>query len=223
MTLAGFRPVAPLCVAGLLFFATGSSAPAEEAGHGHSAAPAKIGGPFSLTDQTGRPKSDGDFRGRYMLVFFGFAHCPDVCPETMAQIDRLMVLLGDDAGGIQPVLISVDPLRDNPRTMSKFLDNFESDIVGLTGSRDDLEEVASAYLVHVEAPEHVRGVHRQHQQSGLINHSAVKYLMGPDGQYVRHFGRKTGAEEMAREIAPLLASLPASGGGANEAPADPEG
>src|SRR5690606_16968628 len=102
---------------------------------------------FALTDQHGKKVSSEDFRGRVMLVFFGFTHCPDICPTTVSNLSKMMDALGSDADEIVPVFITVDPERDTPEVMKNYLANFDERFVGLTGSMDDIKKTSKAYKV----------------------------------------------------------------------------
>src|SRR5262249_53540381 len=107
-----------------------------------------IGGDFTLTDQNGRPVRESDFRGRVMLVFFGFTHCPDECPATVATLTRTMELLGPLADQVAPIFITVDPERDTPAVLKDFLSNFDKRFVGLTGTQGQIRQVAELYKVY---------------------------------------------------------------------------
>ena len=106
-----------------------------------SSGAAAIGGVFNLTNQNGKAVSDADFRGKKSLVFFGFTHCPDICPVAMATITAAMSALGDKADHITPIFITVDPVRDTPQVMKKYLSNFDKRIVGLTGTEEQVKQV----------------------------------------------------------------------------------
>lgn len=155
-----------------------------------------IGGPFSLVDQTGRRVTNEDFKGRFMLVYFGYTFCPDVCPlglQTIAQ--ALDALPSDQQERIVPLFVTVDPERDTVEVMRGYVGSFHPRLVGLTGSEDEIRSTLSAYRVYAqEAAEPEDG-------SYLVDHSTFTYLMGPDGRYVTHFGHATTAEEMAARLA----------------------
>lgn len=136
-----------------------------------------IGGPFTLTDHTGRRVSDTDFRGRYLLVFFGYTFCPDVCPLGLANMAAILDLLGPDAERIQPLFITLDPERDGVKELGAFVSAFHPRLVGLTGTAEEIADVASAYPVLYYRVAHPSGAY-------FINHSAQIYLMGPDGAFI---------------------------------------
>lgn len=120
------------------------SAQNESSGQGE----ALIGGDFTLTDTGGKTVSDRDFRGKVMLVFFGFTHCPDICPVSTASLSALMGMLGDKADQVAPIFITVDPERDTPEVMKNYLANFDKRMVGLTGSAEQIQQAANAYKVY---------------------------------------------------------------------------
>jgi protein SCO1/2 len=164
-----------------------------------SSGTALVGGPFSLTGPDGKTVTDRDFRGRYMLVFFGFTHCPDICPAELQVIAQALDHLGDKAKKVVPVFITVDPERDTPQAMAEFVRSFGPNFVGLTGSPEAIAAAAKAYRVAYSKIE-------TKDSSGdyTVDHSALVYLMGPDGKYVTHFSYGNSAEELAEKLDKLL-------------------
>jgi len=152
----------------------------------------QIGGPFALTDQQGRQVTDADFRGNYLLMFFGFTYCPDICPTTLADISAVMTALDRNASRVTPLFITVDPERDDPATLASYLEPFDPAIVGLTGSVAAIDRVAAAYQVYRKKV--------PFDDSYLIDHSAVIYLMSPAGKYLLHFSHGTNPFDMAQAI-----------------------
>ena len=157
------------------------------------------GGPFALTDQFGKPRSDADFRGQYMLVFFGFTNCPDICPielQTMSDaLDRLDARL---AAKITPIFITVDPARDTPDVLRAYVANFHPRLVALTGGADAIGTVAKSYRVFYAK---ATGANAPSDPAAyILDHSAVVYLMGPKGEYVAHFSPGTTAQAMAEDL-----------------------
>lgn len=161
---------------------------------------AAIGGPFTLTDQNGRTVSDTDFRGRFMLVFFGYTYCPDICPAAMGRASEVVAMLGDGAERVVPIFISVDPARDTPDQLQAFASFFDPRLVALTGSEAEIAEVVRAYRVYHAKVEQEDG----DSDAYLIDHSAITYLMGPDGRFVTHFGHQTSADAIAARLRELL-------------------
>jgi len=166
--------VALAVLVGPAFFGSHAPTPTEEE--------ALIGGPFTLIDGTGKPLSDSSFRGRYMLVYFGFTHCPDICPTTLLVMTNALQKLGDASRKIVPIFISLDPERDTPEIVSTYVQNFSPNLVGLTGSLKQIRAVADAYKIYfkkVEVKDSALGY--------MVDHSGFMYLMGPDGKYAAHF------------------------------------
>ncbi|SRR6266446_1515400 len=157
---------------------------------------ALIGGSFTLTDQKSRTRTDQEFRGKLMLVFFGFTHCPDVCPMGLAQITQSLEALKYDAQKVSPVFITVDPDRDTPEVMKAYLQNFHPAITGLTGSKEQVQAVIDAYKVYAIK---VEGIHH-HQDSYTMSHSGYMYLMDRNGKYLTHLGHTATPADIVRKI-----------------------
>jgi protein SCO1/2 len=160
---------------------------------------ALVGGPFTLTDHTGRRVTDQDFRGRFMMVFFGFTFCPDVCPTALQVMAAALDKIGPKAEQITPVLITVDPERDTPEQMAMYVKSFHPRLVGLTGSPEEIAAVAKAYRAYfkrVPDPKSSGGY--------TMDHSAIIYVMGPDGAFRTHFTYTVNADAMAERLTKLL-------------------
>ncbi len=151
------------------------------------------GGPFSLVDHTGRAVTDRTYRGKFMLVFFGYTMCPDICPATLLDITTVMAKLGNAAERLQPLFISVDPERDTPEVLANYVSSFDSRIVGLTGTLEEIRRAATAYKVF-----YAKFVREGNDYS--VDHSAYVYLMGPDGRYLTHFAHVATPASMAKDI-----------------------
>jgi cytochrome oxidase Cu insertion factor (SCO1/SenC/PrrC family) len=154
---------------------------------------------FSLIDHTGKPVTDEDFAGKWQLVFFGFTHCPDVCPTTLATVAQVLEALGGDAGKVAPLFITVDPERDTPAGMAEYIGQFDRRIVGLTGSPEQLEVAARAFRVYYNKVE----------QEGVpggsgMDHSTFLYLMDPEGAYAAHFVHQDEPAKIAEDIRKYL-------------------
>ena len=154
-----------------------------------------IGGPFTLVDQTGRTVTDQDFRGRYMLVFFGFTHCPDVCPAELQVMSASLDELGPKAEQVVPIFITLDPERDTPAAMGAFVKNFGSRFVGLTGSPEAIAAAAEAYGVAYAWIQEDTS-----KPDYSIDHSGLVYLMGKDGEYITQFTYGTPAAKMTETL-----------------------
>ncbi len=171
--------------------------------HGVSGAQVKttgkalIGGPFALVDQTGKTVTDKDFRGRLMLVFFGFTHCPDICPAELQVMSQALAELGPKSSEVVPIFISLDPERDTPAVVGAYVKNFGDNFVGLTGSPDAVAAAAKAYRVAFSKFEYKDGSGKGDYS---IDHSAIAYLMDRNGDYVAHFSYGTPAAEMAETL-----------------------
>ena len=175
------------------------NAPAGLSGTVTSTGTTLVGGPFALTDHTGQRVTDADFRGSHMLVYFGFTYCPDVCPTELQVMAAAIDQLGAEGERVQPLLISIDPERDTVTQLAEYVPHFHDRLIGLTGTPDELAGVAKAYRVYakkVDDPES--------SASYTFDHSSIVYLMGPDGQFLTHFGYGTSPEKMASEIAKRL-------------------
>jgi protein SCO1/2 len=159
---------------------------------------ALIGGPFSLTDQNGRRVTEKDFLGKYMLVFFGYTYCPDICPTELQVMTEALRQMGPRADAIQPVFISFDPERDTPETLKAYVENFSARLIGLTGSEQEIAQAAKAYRVYY------RKVEGGGATDYLMDHSSIIYLMGPDGKFVRHFSYSTDAKALAEALASAI-------------------
>lgn len=159
----------------------------------------QIGGPFRLIDHAGRSVSDADYQGKYLLVFFGYTFCPDVCPTELTVIAEALDLLGPLAEPIQPLFVSVDPARDTPAVLAEYVRQFHPRIVGLTGGLDDIAQMARSYRAFFAKSEATKD-----SPDYLIDHSALAYLMGPDGKFVTTFAYNTTAEKMAAGLRKFL-------------------
>jgi cytochrome oxidase Cu insertion factor (SCO1/SenC/PrrC family) len=163
-----------------------------------SEAAPSVGGPFALTDQFGKLRTDADFRGQYMLVFFGFTHCPDICPIELQTISDALDQLGSAAAKVTPIFITVDPARDTPDALRTYAANFHPRLVALTGNAEAIGKVAKSYRVYYAK---ATGTSAPSDPAAYImDHSAVVYLMGPNGDYVDHFGPDVTAQAMAEHL-----------------------
>jgi cytochrome oxidase Cu insertion factor (SCO1/SenC/PrrC family) len=160
---------------------------------------ASIGGPFTLMDGAGHTVTDRDLRGHFLLVYFGYTFCPDVCPTTLNEIAGAMDVLGERADAVQPVFITVDPQRDTPKIVADYVAAFSPRIMGLTGSEEQIATVAREYRVYYAA--------RKSAAAGgdyTVDHSSVLYLMDRAGQFVAPIRANQPAAQLAAEIAKHL-------------------
>ena len=156
---------------------------------------ALIGGPFELVGEGGKTVTDKDFLGRHMLVFFGFTNCPDICPAELQIMSAALDYLASKADRVVPVFITVDPERDTPDLITAYVENFGPTFVGLTGSPEAIAKAAKAYRVTYQKFEDEGA-----SDSYSVDHSALVYLMGPDGKFVTHFPYGTSPEKMAEKL-----------------------
>lgn len=147
-----------------------------------SSGEALVGGPFTLTDGAGRTVTEKAFAGKYMLVYFGFTHCPDICPTGLLMIENALDQLGRDRNKIVPLFITLDPERDTPTVVGTYVNHFGDRFIGLSGTPEQIKQVADGYKVYY------RKVEDEDATGGyVVDHSAYIYLMGPNGKYVTHF------------------------------------
>lgn len=158
-----------------------------------------VGGPFALTDGDGRPVTDKTWRGQYMLVYFGYTFCPDVCPTTLNNVADALDKLGAKAARVQPLFITIDPKRDTPPVVKQYAAAFGNRVIGLTGTAEQIAAVAKAYRVYYA--EHRTGTGPNDYS---MDHSSVLYLMGPDGNFVAPVRADQSAAEMAAALAKLM-------------------
>jgi protein SCO1/2 len=161
--------------------------------------PISIGGPFTLQDGSGKPVTDRDFRGKYMLVYFGYTFCPDVCPTTLNAVADAMDKLGPASSRIQPVFITVDPKRDTPQVVKQYAAAFGPRIVGLTGTAEQIAEAAKEYRVYYA--EHRTG---SGPNDYSMDHSSVLYLMNPEGAFVAPVRADQSGDEIAANLKKLM-------------------
>ncbi|MEJ0075115.1 MAG: SCO family protein [Alphaproteobacteria bacterium] len=154
---------------------------------------AAIGGPFKLTDQNGKPITERDLKGHPSLVFFGFTHCPEVCPTTLFDISQILTTLGPDAAKVNALFITVDPERDSPAVLKDYLASFNPRLVGVGGDAEQLAAVARAYRVYYKKVPLKDGDY-------TMDHTAIVYLMDKNGQFVAPFSLKRKPEEAAAEL-----------------------
>ena len=153
-----------------------------------------VGGPFSLTDDQGRAVTDQTYRGRWMLVYFGYTFCPDVCPTELQTIASALDTLGPDANAVVPLFVTVDPERDTPAALANYVKLFDNRIVGLSGTPEQIAAVARAYRVYYAK------VTPKDSTSYLMDHSSFVYLVGPDGKLRALFRPGQSARELADAI-----------------------
>ena len=159
---------------------------------------ASIGGPFTLVAADGKTVTDQAYRGKWLLIYFGYTFCPDACPTALNNISVALQKLGTGADRIEPLFITVDPKRDTVEVMADYLKSFDPRIVGLTGSREQTDNVAKAYRVYV-APQKSEG------DDYLVDHSAYFYVMDPQGKFVNVIAGDVPGDQMADKLLKMMA------------------
>jgi protein SCO1/2 len=158
-----------------------------------------VGGPFELIDHTGHARTERDFRGKLMLVYFGFTFCPDVCPTDLQAIGQALDKLGADAAGVQPLFVTVDPERDTAKHLADYVPMFHPRLIGLTGSPEAIRKAAEAYKVY-----YAKVPLAKDAGDYTVDHTAFIYLMDRDGNYLGFFPPGTSADRMVEIIRPRL-------------------
>ncbi len=166
---------------------------------GHAPDPAtlagnSIGGPYELVDQNGAPRRDTDFRGKFVMVYFGFTFCPDACPTALMNMAQALDDIGPLAGRVQPIFVTIDPDRDTVAQMKSYVEAVDPRLVGLTGSAAQVATAAKAYRVFY------RKVTPPGMSDYLMDHTSLIYLMGPDGKYLDHFSHETPPDKIAERL-----------------------
>jgi cytochrome oxidase Cu insertion factor (SCO1/SenC/PrrC family) len=207
------RPVAHLLgaaalTAALLFGAPATLGSAEEAATPSAAElmdalmwnHGPIGGPFDLIDQNGRRRSDAEFRGKLMVLYFGYTSCPDVCPSDLIAISSAIRLLGPAGNNVQPIFITVDPQRDTVEHLRGYVSTFHPRLIGLTGSEHDIRTLALAYKVYYAK------IAAEHGEPYAIYHTGFIYLVDRNGKYLGFFPPGTPPNRMVEIIRQHLGS-----------------
>ncbi len=177
----------------MLAFAINTSAP--------SVASAETGGRFIMKDHNGKIVTDFDFRGKFLLMLFGYTFCPDICPTGMQELADVMKGLGKKATDVQPLFITVDPERDTAEVMREYVQAFDDRIIGLTGSKASIASITKKYRVKFAKVEEKPG-----DPDYTMDHSASIILMGPQGEYIRRFGYGTPAAQIVKFLNGIMIS-----------------
>lgn len=157
-----------------------------------------LGGSWSLTDHNGKGVTDRDYAGKFRLMFFGFTYCPDVCPTELKRLTLVLEALGDEAARIAPLFVTIDPERDSPQVLKDYLGRFDERFIGLTGSVKQIEHMEDIYKVYAAKAQDP--AHTEY----MMNHSALVYLIGPDGKVLHLFHSSDAPDQMAAMIRQAL-------------------
>jgi len=171
----------------------------------------KIGGTFSLIDQDGNPKKSEDYYGKWVLLYFGFTHCPDICPDEMEKMatvyDKLKELgskKNSNVGDVVPLMITVDPERDGVSQMKEYCKEFHPELVGLTGNRQQITEACKAFRVYFSAGP------RDDEDDYIVDHTIIIYLLDPEGQFVDYYGQTKTASQVSASVQLQMAKYTAN-------------
>ncbi|WP_213947615.1 SCO family protein [Luteibacter sp. dw_328] len=163
---------------------------------GHAASPA-VGGPFQLTDQDGHAVTQASFAGRPLLLYFGYTSCPDVCPVDLAKIVKIAGEVRQASGTtVTPVFVTIDPERDTPTRLQAYVHAFGKDVVGLTGTTAQIDAITDEYHVYFKKVPVDGGY--------LMDHSTMLFLVGSNGAYLDHYGRKLPEEDVVKRVVATL-------------------
>jgi len=157
---------------------------------------AAIGGKFELTDHNGKKRHSDEFLGSWVLIYFGFTHCPDICPEELEKMCKVVKLLEDSPIGpkVVPLFISVDPERDTVEAVRGYIKEFSDKLIGLTGTKEEIADVTKRYRVYYSAGP------RDGTSDYIVDHTIIMYLMNPNGEFVDYYGQLKTAEQIANAI-----------------------
>ncbi|NWU88808.1 SCO2 protein, partial [Upupa epops] len=189
---------ASLCAAGGWLYLREAKKRAQQAERQQKLRALALGqGDFELQDHAGQPRRKSDFRGRWVLLYFGFTHCPDICPEELEKLSEVVALLDEQRPQlpeVQPLFITVDPERDDGAALRRYLRDFHPRLLGLTGSLEAVREAGKAFRVYSSlGPKDAEGNY-------AVDHTVLIYLLGPDGLLRDYYGRSKSSAHIARSV-----------------------
>ena len=163
---------------------------------------AKIGGSFELVDHNGKLRRSAEFHEKFMLIYFGYSYCPDVCPTALQVMGSALNSLGDKAKMVQPIFITIDPKRDTTKHLKTYVQNFYHNLLGLTGTKEAIKDTAKKFRIYYARVSGNKD--KSEADNYLVDHSSIVFLMGKRGQYITHFNHQTDPTKMAEIIAKQL-------------------
>eukprot|EP01117_Protostelium_nocturnum_P006811 TRINITY_DN2447_c0_g1_i1.p1 TRINITY_DN2447_c0_g1~~TRINITY_DN2447_c0_g1_i1.p1 ORF type:complete len:306 (-),score=110.04 TRINITY_DN2447_c0_g1_i1:49-966(-) len=169
-----------------------------------SAGKPSLGGPFTLVDQDGRPITNNQFEGKFMLIYFGFTNCPDICPTELTKLSKALDIL-DQKGllqHVQPIFVTVDPMRDSVEKVREYVRDFHPKLLGLTGTPDQIQDMCREYRVYMSKANEKLG--EKDEDDYLVDHSIIFYLMDPRGEFDSHYGAAANELQMAEKIGDIV-------------------
>ena len=183
-----------LCLVGaaLLALVTAGAAQADKA-----PPPISFGGPFSLIDHDGKPRTERSFDGKYLLIYFGYTFCPAICPTGLQAMAEAVDGLGEAGAKVQPLFVTIDPARDTPEALKEYVGHFHPRMIGLTGSEPEIARTARSFRVHRRK---VVLADAEGPEDYLVDHGSMTYLMAPDGSWLTLFPHNTDPEKMTAAI-----------------------
>ena len=161
---------------------------------------ALVGGPFTMVNQKGETVTEKSFAGKYMLVFFGYTFCPDVCPTELQVMSEALTQMGPAADDVVPVFVTIDPERDTQEMVAQYVENFHPRLVGLTGTKEQVAAMAAAYRVFYSKVDNAK-----RPADYLMDHSSIVYLMDRQGKFLKHFTYSTDPAAFAKDLQAALA------------------
>lgn len=164
-----------------------------------------IGGPFTLTSHLGTKVSSQDFEGKHMLIYFGYTFCPDVCPTDLQKMATALDLAKDRLDKVQPIFITIDPERDTPDQLKRYVGNFHKKLIGLTGDSGQIDQLKKAFKVYgIKVDENGKPAKNIKGDDYLMDHSPQTFLIGPDGKFIRYYRYSSTAESIAKSLQKII-------------------